>query len=251
MKRIVLTISYDGTDFCGWQIQPGKRTVQGELEAALSKITGEQRVVVTGSGRTDSGVHAERQIAHFDTGSSVPPERFRPALNTVLPADVKCLASEEAREGFHARFSAKRKTYRYSFYLSDTELPLKSRYAVRIDPKTDVNAMAEGAKTLVGTHDFSCFLASNSSVKDAVRTVYSATVAQKGENVFFEICGNGFLYNMVRIAAGTLLKAGDHKISPESIAEIVEKKDRSLAGMTMPPQGLTLVSVEYSEKNRE
>lgn len=244
MKRIVLTLSYDGTDFCGWQVQPEKRTVQGTLERALSGLTGET-VSVTGSGRTDSGVHAAAQVAHFDTRSAIPPERFAPALNAVLPADVSVLSSREGEEGFHARFSAKEKTYRYAAYLSPVELPLKNRYAVRIDPRTDVSRMAEAAEYLVGTHDFSCFLASNSSVKNTVRTVYESRVFRRGEDVFFVIRGNGFLYNMVRIAAGTLLRVGEGKIPPEAVKEVLEKKDRSLAGITMPPQGLTLLSVEY------
>ena len=246
MKRIVLTLSYDGTDFCGWQVQPEKRTVQGTLERALSGLTGET-VSVTGSGRTDSGVHAAAQVAHFDTRSAIPPERFAPALNAVLPADVSVLSSREGEEGFHARFSAKEKTYRYAAYLSPVELPLKNRYAVRVDPRTDVSRMAEAAEYLVGTHDFSCFLASNSSVKNTVRTVYESRVFRRGEDVFFVIRGNGFLYHMIRIIVGTLLVIGNGRRAPEDIRTMLAAKDRTTAGPTVPAHGLCLCALHYDE----
>ena len=165
--RIVLGITYDGKNFCGWQIQPNGRTVQECIEKAIFKLTGEQ-VSVTGSGRTDSGVHALCQVAHFDIEKGLPPEKYAPALNSVLPDDVQVLFSMQAPVGFHARFGAKKKTYRYTFYVSDVKLPLKEAYAQRIIT-ADVKKMQEAAKYLVGEHDFKCFLASNSSVKDTVR----------------------------------------------------------------------------------
>ncbi|MBQ7642940.1 MAG: tRNA pseudouridine(38-40) synthase TruA [Clostridia bacterium] len=242
--RIKITVGYDGTEYCGWQIQPNGDTVQEEIEKALKKLTGED-IRVTGSGRTDSGVHATGQVAHFDTNSSVPPEKFKEALNALLPPDIKIFRSEEVGEGFHARFSAKKKTYIYKMYPSDCERPTERRYAVRIRPNPDIAAMDKAAGYLVGEHDFKCFLSSDSSVESTVRTVFSAKVYEEGDGIAFEICGNGFLYNMVRIIAGTLVAVGEGNIPPEEMKEIISSGDRKRAGKTMPPEGLTLKSVEY------
>lgn len=241
--RVILGISYDGKDFCGWQIQPNGRTVQQVIEDALLKLTGE-KCSITGSGRTDSGVHALCQIAHFDTSSSIPAEKYAFALNGILPSDVQVLFSMKAKDDFHARFGAKKKTYRYTFYQSEVKLPLLEPYAQRIE-KVDFKKMQEGAKYIVGTHDFKCFLASNSSVKDTVRTVYSCKLTKKGNQIILEICGNGFLYNMVRTIAGTLLYVGEGKFEPEQIKSIIEGKERALAGKTMPAKGLMLKNVCY------
>ena len=243
--RVKLVLEYDGTDFCGWQIQPEKRTVQEELERAIERLTGKRSGVV-GSGRTDSGVHAKMQVAHFDTDfTSIPADRYASALDSVLPPDVKVLKSEAAEENFHARFSAKRKTYEYKIYYSAVERPLKERYAARVVVPLDAEKMNRACGYLIGEHDFRCFLASNSSVKDTVREIYSARVTTDGEDLTFTVCGNGFLYNMVRIIAGTLVKIGSGDIPPQAMAEIISKEDRSLAGKTMPAKGLTLKSVEY------
>ena len=242
--RIILKIEYDGTDFCGWQRQPNGVSVQEEIENALFALTGEKTSVV-GSGRTDAGVHAAGQVAHFDTQSNIPPEKFSDALNGILPPPIKILVSKRAPEGFHARYSAKKKTYVYKMYESKYIRPLKSRYAAKVGYKLDVAAMNAAAAYFVGEHDFSCFLASDSEIKDTVRTVYSAEVFREGEYVIFKVTGNGFLYNMVRIMAGTLVKVGAGKISPEKTAEIIAGGDRNAAGMTMPPEGLALLSVEY------
>ncbi len=243
--RIAIVVEYDGTEYCGWQIQPNGNTVQAELERAVEKVTG-KRTPVTGSGRTDAGVHALGQVAHFDTDFSIPPENFAFALNAVLPKDIKVIKSERAKDGFHARFSAKKKTYAYKFYVSDVPRPLKDRYFARVPYPLDFSAMKKAAEYFVGEHDFRCFLASNSSVKDTIRTVYSATIGKDGEDYVFTVSGNGFLYNMVRIMVGTLIKAGTGKIKAEEVGKIIESGDRSLAGATMPPQGLTLLSVEYT-----
>ena len=241
--RILLTVSYAGTNFCGYQRQPNKRTVEEELQIALRKLLNKP-VKTIASGRTDSGVHALCQVAHFDIEKGLPPEKYAPALNSVLPDDVQVLFSMQAPVGFHARFGAKKKTYRYTFYVSDVKLPLKEAYAQRI-VSADVKKMQEGAKYLVGEHDFKCFLASNSSVKDTVRRIYSCKVSAKGNEIYLEVCGNGFLYNMVRTIAGTLLYVGEGKYPPEYVKEILQSKERVKAGKTMPAKGLMLKNVCY------
>ena len=242
--RVFLKIEYDGTNYCGWQIQPNGITVQEVLEKAISTLTGED-VSVTGSGRTDSGVHAEGQVAHFDTSSSIPAEKFTHALNGILPSDVKIRESYQVCDNLHARFSAKRKTYSYRVYTSEQPRPLKDRYFARVGYKLDVDKMNEASQKFVGKHDFGCFLASGSAVKDTVREIYSAEVKSFGDEVIFTVCGNGFLYNMVRIMMGTLVKVGIGKLSPEDIPSLLKSGNRTNAGVTMPPNGLTLVSVEY------
>ena len=241
--RVILVIQYDGKNFCGWQIQPNVRTVQETIEKALYQLTG-QNCTVTASGRTDSGVHAFCQVAHFDCDSNIPAENYARALNVILPSDVKIVQSLKAPNDFHARFSAKRKTYRYTFYLSDVELPLFEPYATRII-RANINNMKECALRLVGEHDFRCFLASNSSVKDTIRTIYSCKVTKSKNLIYIDVCGNGFLYNMVRTIAGTLLSAGENKITPSDIDNILNAKNRAVAGKTMPAKGLALKKVEY------
>ncbi len=245
--RIILGIQYDGKDFCGWQIQPNGRTVQQTVEEGIFKLTGE-RVSLIGSGRTDSGVHAFCQIAHFDIEKGLPPEKYAPALNGVLPSDVQILFSKKAPENFHARFGAKRKTYVYSYYISEIKMPLFEPYAQKIS-EVDEKKMQEGASYIVGTHDFKCFLAANSSVKDTIRTVYSCEIKRQSNKITLEICGNGFLYNMVRTIAGTLLAVGEGKILPEEVKTIIESKTREKAGKTMPAKGLMLKEVCYEGVN--
>ncbi len=242
--RIFIKIEYDGTAYCGWQIQPNGVSVQQKIENAILLLTGEN-LSVTGSGRTDSGVHALGQIAHFDTASSIPPNRFASALNQFLPSDIKVVESFKVDDTLHARFSAKAKTYRYKLYVSKHPRPLMDRYSARVEFPLDVSAMQTASEKFVGKHDFSCFLASGSEVKDTVREIYSAKVEKVGEEIIFTVRGNGFLYNMVRIMVGTLVKVGLGKISANEIDKILLSGDRKNAGITMPPQGLTLVSVEY------
>ena len=242
--RVFLKIEYDGTEYCGWQIQPNLVTVQQKIEESITRLTGE-RVSVTGSGRTDSGVHALGQIAHFDTQSTIPAEKFSSALNQFLPNDVKVVESWQVDGDLHARYSAKRKTYRYKLYLSKNARPLMDRYMARVDFNLDIGAMQTACEKFVGKHDFACFLASGSEVKDTVREIYFAKIDRQGEEITFTVCGNGFLYNMVRIMVGTLVKVGMGKLKAEEVGEILLSGDRKRAGITMPPQGLTLVSVEY------
>ncbi|MBQ9756416.1 MAG: tRNA pseudouridine(38-40) synthase TruA [Clostridia bacterium] len=242
--RIKLTICYDGTDFCGWQVQPNGRTVQEELENAVLDLTGE-KVRVTGSGRTDSGVHAMGQVAHFDTDSDIPPERFCKALNARLPQDVRVIKSERATSDFYSCRGAKRKTYKYFAYLSEIENPLKERYAVRLDKGLDVESMKRACKAFLGEHDFKGFCASGSSIKTTVRTIYALDIDFNGEDLVFTVTGNGFLYNMVRIIVGTLVKVGENKATEADIEKMLATGERALGGKTLLAKGLRLESVVY------
>ncbi|MBQ7374075.1 MAG: tRNA pseudouridine(38-40) synthase TruA [Clostridia bacterium] len=242
--RIFIKIEYDGTNYCGWQIQPNGISVQQKIENAVLLLTGEN-VSVVGSGRTDSGVHALGQVAHFDTESNIPPSRFSSALNQFLPDDIKVMESYQVDSDMHARFSAKHKTYQYRIYISKHPRPLMDRYSARVEFPLDISAMQKASQKFVGKHDFACFLASGSEVKDTVREIYFSKVEKIGEEILFTVCGNGFLYNMVRIMAGTLVKVGAGKLSPDDIDQILISGDRKKAGITMQAQGLTLVSVDY------
>ncbi|MBQ8726377.1 MAG: tRNA pseudouridine(38-40) synthase TruA [Clostridia bacterium] len=242
--RVFLKIEYDGTNYCGWQIQPNGLSVQQVVEKAILSLTGED-VCITGSGRTDSGVHALGQVAHFDTQSSIPAEKFASALNQFLPEDVKVVESYKVDSEMHARFSAKRKTYRYSVYQSKHPRPLIDRYSARVEFPLDISAMQKACQKFIGAHDFIGFSSTGSDVKDTVREIYSASVESCGEQIIFTVCGNGFLYNMVRIMAGTLVAVGLGKISPDEMDSVILSKNRKKAGATMPPRGLTLVNVEY------
>lgn len=242
--RIKLTIEYDGTEYCGWQIQPNGITIQQRINEAVKAVTGED-VCVTGSGRTDAGVHALGQVAHFDTSSRIPAERFAPALNSALPKDIRVIKSELVDDDFNARFCAKSKTYRYSMYLSDTVRPMLDRYSAQVNASVDVTSMKQVAETFVGEHDFRAFMATGSEVKDTVRTIFLADISCEGEQVVFTVSGNGFLYNMVRIMAGTLVGVGTGKLSVTDVVLALESGERTRAGKTMPPRGLSLIKVEY------
>lgn len=243
--RIKLTLGYDGTSFCGWQVQPNGDTVQQALENAVKCVTGES-VRVTGSGRTDSGVHAIGQVAHFDTESkTVKAENFYRALNAHLPESIRVFKSEKVADDFDACRKAKRKTYSYSTYISNVENPLKERYAVRLDGDVDVDKIRDSAKVFIGEHDFKCMCASGSGAKTTVRTIYNISVKKDGQDLVFTVTGNGFLYNMVRILVGTLIKAGRGQTNEEQLQKMLESKSRSLGGRTLPAKGLCLVSVEY------
>lgn len=245
--RIKLTVGYDGTELCGWQVQKNGVSVQGLLEEAIFGVTGE-RVRVTGSGRTDAGVHAAGQVAHFDTSSGIPANRFYLALNARLPQSVRVIKSEEAAADFHACNSAKKKTYVYSLYVSDVENPLKERYSVRIDEGTDIEKMRAAAREFVGEHDFSAYKASGSAAKTTIRRIYSLSVESFGgisEDIKITVCGNGFLYNMVRIIAGTLVAAGRGELSAEDIKSSLKTGARPKNVKTFPAKGLCLLSAEY------
>ena len=241
--KIKLTLSYDGTDYCGWQVQPNGLSIQQVVEQAVFTLTGE-KVKVTGSGRTDAGVHALGQVADFTTNSTIPPQKFAFALNTILPSSVKVISSEQVPDDFSAIKSAKRKTYQYNLYVSNVELPLKERYAQKID-QVDLAKMQSASKILLGEHDFKCMCAVGSSVKTTVREIYDISIEQNGVDIAVCVTGNGFLYNMVRIMVGTLLEIGYGKMTEQDLKEMLISGQRAKGGKTISAKGLTLKSVEY------
>jgi len=241
-----LTVEYDGTAYAGWQRQLNAVSVQQKLEEAIQKLTGGE-VHVTGASRTDAGVHALGQVAHFDTTSRIPADKFCFALNTVLPDDIRVSASCEARPDFHARFDAKGKLYRYLIHNGAHASAIgRHTHAHAIYP-LDEELMHEEAQAAVGTHDFAAFAASGSIVKDTVRTIHEARVLRSGSEVEFLVRGNGFLYNMVRILAGTLIAVGSGKMEPGAIARALQTKNRLDLGATAPAHGLTLMRVYYDD----
>ena len=242
--RVKITVSYDGTAYCGWQVQPNGITVQECVENAVFNATGE-KVRVTGSGRTDAGVHALSQVAHFDTNCTIPPQKIYRALNVYLPPDIRVISSKLVSDDFHACNNAKKKTYRYSFYISDVEQPLKERYAFMIEKTPDITLMKENSKKFVGEHDFKAFCSSGSGAKTTVRTIYSVDVVLKEKDLSVTVTGNGFLYNMVRIMVGTLVDVGCGKTPPSTIDKMLLFGERSLGGKTLPARGLCLMNVEY------
>ena len=245
MRRIQLIIEYDGTNYAGWQRQSNALAVQQVIEEALSRLTG-ARVVLHGASRTDAGVHALGQCAHFDTESHIPGEKFSYAVNTMLPPDIRIRRSQDAPEGFHARFSARGKRYRYLFYDAPHAGALnRLTHAHSIYP-LDEGRMQREARALRGTHDFAAFAASGSVVRDTVRTIWRAEVAREGNDVMLIVEGNGFLYNMVRIIAGTLRDIGSGKLAPGALAKAIDTGDRLDLGVTAPAHGLTLMEVFYT-----
>lgn len=242
--RIKLVLSYDGTDFCGWQTQKNGKSVQSAVEEAIYNLTGE-RVKTVASGRTDAGVHAEGQVAHFDTESTVPPENFYKAVNVFLPPEIRAVKSERAAEDFNARKSAKKKTYEYNFYVSEVEKPLLERYALKLCAMPRIDKIKSAAKLFVGEKDFKAFCSTGSSARSTVRTVYSVDVKETESGLKIAVTGNGFLYNMVRIIAGTLVSVGEGKLFEEDIIRAFDTGKRSYAGKTLSAKGLVLKSVEY------
>ena len=247
MRNIKLTIEYDGKDFNGWQKQPTKLNIQGEIEKAIQTITGEE-VEVFASGRTDAGVHALGQVANFKTNSTIPIEKIPIAINTNLKKSIVIKSAEEVEERFHSRLNCKRKTYRYIINNSKYGTAIYRNLETHIPMKLDIQKMKKAVKYFEGEHDFKSFKASGTSSKSSVRTIYKAEVIEvENERIYIELTGNGFLYNMVRIIAGTLVDVGLGKIEPEDIEKIINSKKRENAGKTLPPQGLYLVNVEYDD----
>ena len=265
MRTILLTIAYDGTDFYGWQVQPDRPTVQGEIEKALRRVTG-QEISISGTGRTDRGVHAYGQCATFRIGDGIPTDRIAYALNNSLPGGIRIVSAEEKPDGFHARFDAKGKTYRYRLLLdapreADAPLLFLKDYVYPVKQPLDTAAMREAAAAMEGTHDFACFQAAGGEERETtVRTVHRVELTERflAEGFFpeeqeahvldIDVTGDGFLYNMVRIMAGTLVDVGSGRISAAEIPAIIDSLDRTKAGHTAPPQGLYLMRVYFGEE---
>lgn len=245
MRNIKLVIEYDGKSFNGWQKQPNKLNIQGEIEKAIYNITKEE-VDLIGSGRTDAGVHALGQVANFKTNSQISIEKLPLAINSQLKNSIVIKRAEEVDERFHSRYNAKHKTYRYIINNSKCGTAIYRNLEYSYPFELDAQKMQQAAKYFEGEHDFKAFKSSGTSSKNSVRTIYKAMVKKEGEKIIIELTGNGFLYNMVRIISGTLLDVGLGKIKPEEIPEIIESKDRQRAGKTLPPHGLYLVEVKYN-----
>ena len=247
MRNIKLTIEYDGKEFHGWQKQPNKLNIQGNIEQAIKQITGEE-VDLTASGRTDAGVHAFGQVANFKTNSNLPIDKFPLALNSNLKKSIRIIKVEEVEQNFHSRLSCKKKTYRYVIDNSEYSSAIYRNLETHIPIKLDIEKMQSAIRYFVGEHDFAAFKASGTSSKSSVRIIYKAEVISMPNNrIYIELTGNGFLYNMVRIIAGTLVDVGLGKIEPIKIPEIINSKKRDNAGKTLPPQGLYLLNVEYEK----
>ena len=247
MTRYKAIIAYDGTDFAGFQSQPNLRAVQSELEATLTKLNSFVSIIVQGAGRTDSGVHALGQVIHFDMTHAREPENLRFALDTQLPADIQVLSVEAVADSFHARFSPHIKTYEYRLDNAASRSPFKRRGEAWFRRPLDVEKMQLAADKLLGTHDFTGFTASGGSVDDKVRTITQAQLTKENETIVFTFHGNGFLYKQVRNMVGTLMKIGNGKFPVSRIDEILESKNRQLAGPTAHPEGLYLKEVIYDD----
>jgi len=268
MRRIMLTVAFDGTNYAGWQIQPNKETIEGVLNRELSRLLNEE-IKVIGASRTDSGVHAEGAVCVFDTESKIPGEKFSYAINQTLPQDIRVRCSKEVESDFHPRRVNSRKTYRYRIRHDEFPNPLDSRYAHHIYTKLDVEAMQKACEFIKGKHDFKAFCSAHTDVETTVRTVYDVHIdvtpdkkllqmsgmmktggksagAYGPEIIDIYVTGNGFLYNMVRIIAGTLIEVGQGKIKPEDLPAIIESCNRENAGPTAPAKGLTLMGYRMS-----
>lgn len=248
-KRVKLTVAYDGTNYCGWQVQPNGITIESELNKHLSELLKEE-IHVIGASRTDAGVHAMGNVAVFDTTARMPAEKISYAMNTRLPEDIRIQESRQVADDFHPRFCETVKTYEYKICNRRFPDPCSRLYSLFYYWDLDEKKMQQAADHLVGTHDFTSFCTNKSEVTDRVRTIYSLDVKRDGEMITIRVCGNGFLYNMVRIIAGTLLRVGSGMMDPDEIPAILEAKDRTRAGDTARPQGLTLVQIRYPEEEK-
>ena len=246
MKNIMLTVAYDGSGYHGFAFQENTKTIEGELKKAVDGLTGENTEII-GASRTDAGVHAYGNVVVFNTNSTIPAESFAPALNNRLPEDIRIMASREVPEGFHPRKCLSEKTYEYRILNVKTMMPTKRLYACHNSYPLDEKRMNEAAQYLVGEHDFSSFCAAGSQALTHVRRIIAARVSRNGDEIIIKITGNGFLYNMVRIIAGTLMEIGRGKGEPSDVKSMIEAKDRTAAGPTAVPQGLFLIKYEFPE----
>lgn len=250
MKRIKLVVAYEGTNYCGWQIQPTGITIEGVLNQALSELLGEE-IKVTGASRTDSGVHSLGNVAIFDTNTRIPPEKICYAVNQRLPEDVVVQSSCEVAADFHPRHCYSEKTYEYRILNRKIPIPTLRKDTYFYYRNLNVEKMKEAAAYLEGTHDFKSFCSIHTTVEDTVRTILSCKVEKSSEDIVtIRVTGTGFLYNMVRIIAGTLVQVGIGEKEPEEMIKILEKKDRSAAGPTAPAHGLTMIGIRYGEERQ-
>ena len=248
--RVLLRVEYKGTAYCGWQRQKNGLSVQEVLARAVFETTGEASVM-HGSGRTDAGVHAMGQAVHFDTHTHIPLDKLPIAINAHLPETVRVLSAREVPEGFNARFDAISKTYVYKMYCAPVSSPLREGLFAFVHKRPNVKEMLRAAEYILGEHDFKVFQAAGGHVKTTVRTISSLEIRECGDEITFEVTGNGFLYNMVRIMVGTLYYVGIGKIAAEDIPEILTSGERDRAGKTMPPEGLYLKKVVYAIDGEE
>ena len=246
MKRVLMCVSYDGTNFCGWQAQENVRTVEGELNKALSNLSGED-IKVIGASRTDSGVHSLASMCVFDTMMRMPSDKFSFALNTKLPEDVRVKWSTEVPLDFHPRHQTTEKTYEYHIYNEEFQPPLSRLYSLHERRSLDIEKMQEGAKYLIGEHDFKSFCSVDTSAITTVRNIIDVSVQRKGSEVIISVTGNGFLYNQVRIIAGTLMWVGLGVREPGDVKRMLEALDREAAGPTAPALGLWLTDFKFAE----
>lgn len=246
MKRVKLIIAYDGTNYCGWQVQPNGVTIEEIINKHLSSLLQEE-IVVIGASRTDSGVHALGNVAVFDTNTNIPSDKISYALNQRLPEDIRIQGSEEVPLDFHPRYCNTIKTYEYQILNRRFDIPSYRLTTHFVYLPLNVEKMAVAASYIEGEHDFRSFCSSRSQVENTIRTIYKIDILKEGDRIKIRISGNGFLYNMVRIIVGTLIKVGLSVYPPEYVKEILEKKDRMVAGPKAPAKGLTLIGIQYEK----
>lgn len=248
--RVKLTVAYDGTSYHGWQLQPNATTIEEKLNRALTELLNEN-IIVIGASRTDAGVHSMGTVAVFDTNTRMPAEKIMYAVNQRLPEDIRVISSIQCADDFHPRHCKSRKTYLYRIYSAEVAQPVYRLYAYHTRYSYDVNLMQQAADSLIGEHDFTSFCSIDTAALSTIRTLYELQVTENnlmtgGKIITIRVTGNGFLYNMVRIIAGTLMEVGRCKIDPQQVQEILEQKDRSCAGPTAPACGLTLLQYEFN-----
>lgn len=244
MKRVMLIVAYDGTNYHGWQMQPNAVTIEQILNEKLSELLKED-IQIIGASRTDAGVHAEGNVAVFDTNTSIPGEKISYALNHLLPEDIVIQESFEVEPDFHPRKCDSIKTYQYRILNRNFNLPVKGRNAYHFYRKLDIDKMREAAAYFVGKHDFKNFCSSHTQAKSTIRIIYSFDIEEEDEEIVLTVSGNGFLYNMVRMLTGTLLDVGTGRMSPDKIPELLAAKERVHSPNTAPARGLTLLDIEY------
>lgn len=247
MKNIKLIIEYDGSNYCGWQKQKDKTTIEGEITKALEKVTGHE-IKLIGSGRTDAGVHALGQVANFLTHSTIPGEKYKYALLPLLPDDISIRESEEVHLDFHSRFDASKKRYKYIVYNDEFPKAIYRNFTYQVPFEINIEDMVEASKDLIGSKDFTSFMVANTETFTTIKTIYSISIEEEKDLIVFTIEGSSFLRNMIRIIIGTLIYIGTGKVAKEEIRQILLDKKRESAGPTAPPQGLYLEKVYYEKK---